>query len=320
VNPASIELRRITLGYGSTRVLEDFSLEIRAGELLAILGPSGCGKSTLLRAICGLLASESGDILIDGVSVLAVPAEKRNIGMVFQKPLLFPHLNIEENVAFGLKMRKLPAAQCRERVREALRMLHIEDLARRRTNEISGGQEQRVALARALVTEPRVLLLDEPFSALDAGLRADMWAALIDVQRRLKITTLFVTHDQLEAVHLADRIALLLDKRLEQAGAPQDFYRAPQTLAAARFFGWQVSDGMVFRPEAALLVGQCEGDLRGTVQRIVPLGGCTRVQVLLEGGSLVWVERPWTEPAPLPGASIGLHIESRLMFDTKDPT
>ncbi|WP_226363901.1 ABC transporter ATP-binding protein [Pseudonocardia abyssalis] len=218
-------------------VVDGVDLVVPGGTLTALLGPSGCGKTTVLKVVAGLLTASAGEVTVDGTSLLGVPAEKRPVGLVSQKPLLFGHLNVGDNVAFGLRMRGVPRAARRRRVAEMLDLVGLPDLARRRVGELSGGQEQRVALARALVLDPRVLLLDEPFSALDAELRHRMRDLVRHLQRELSITMLFVTHDQHEAVDLADRVVLMLDGRIEAAGTPAGFYTDPPTLAAARFFG-----------------------------------------------------------------------------------
>ncbi|MFN3324033.1 MAG: ABC transporter ATP-binding protein [Bryobacteraceae bacterium] len=255
-----VEMRDVTAGYGAEPVLSGFSLDVPAGELVALLGPSGCGKTTVLRVLAGLLSCEAGEIRLDGERVNELPAERRQIALVFQKPLLFPHLNVSENVGFSRKMRGEAKAATARRVAEALELVQLAGFGDRRPKELSGGQEQRVALARALVSEPRVLLLDEPFSALDENLRAEMRALVRSVQRELGLTTIFVTHDQDEACVLASRIALLLDGRIEQFGAPREFYTAPRSIRAARFFGWFFAREpggrtVAFRPEAARLCG-----------------------------------------------------------------
>ncbi len=218
-------------------VVDGVDLTVAAGTLTALLGPSGCGKTTLLKAVAGLLAPDAGEIHIGSGSVLGVPAERRPVGLVFQKPLLFGHLTIGDNVAFGLRMRGLARRVRRARAAQMLELVGLPELARRRVGELSGGQEQRVALARALVLDPQVLLLDEPFSQLDADLRGRMRELLRTIQRELAITTVFVTHDQAEAVEVADTIALMLDGRIEAHGPPAAFYTHPATLRAARFFG-----------------------------------------------------------------------------------
>ena len=218
-------------------VVDGVDLRVPGGTLTALLGPSGCGKTTVLKVVAGLLVAGRGEVRIDGAPVLGVPAERRPVGMVFQKPLLFGHLTVGDNVAFGLRMRGVPRTARRARAREMLDLVGLRDLAGRRVGELSGGQEQRVALARALVLDPRVLLLDEPFSALDAELRGRMRELVRRLQRELSTTMLFVTHDQQEAVDLADDVALMLDGRIEAVGKPASFYSDPPTLAAARFFG-----------------------------------------------------------------------------------
>ena len=236
--PADLVVERIRVGYRpGYPVVDDIGLTVGAGTLTALLGPSGCGKTTLLKAVSGLITPQSGEIRIGGSSVLELPAERRPVGLVFQKPLLFPHLSVGDNVAFGLRMRGVPRRARREAVTRMLELVELPSLAGRRVGELSGGQEQRVALARALVLDPRVLLLDEPFSQLDADLRARMRELLRRIQRELEITTLFVTHDQQEAVDVADHIALMLDGRIEAHGPPVEFYTRPATLRAARFLG-----------------------------------------------------------------------------------
>jgi len=243
-----IELKNITASYGENLVLRDFSLSVANGEFVALLGASGCGKTTALKIIAGLLTETSGEVWLDGRNITKVLAERREAAMVFQKPLLFPFMNVAENVGFGLKMRNLPKAETRQKVAEALSLVKLEGFENRSATKLSGGQEQRVALARALVTNPRVLLLDEPFSALDAGLRIEMRNLVRQLQQRLKITTVFVTHDQEEAVSIADRIALMDDGKLAQISAPKDFFINPSTPNVARFFGWKLFDGTV-RPD-----------------------------------------------------------------------
>ncbi len=225
-------------GTAGPAAVDGVDARISAGSMTAVLGPSGCGKSTLLAMVGGLLQPDAGDVLFDGRSVLTVPAERRSVGLVFQRPLLFPHLSVAQNVAFGLRMRGgLDRSTIRRRVGAMLDRVQLGALGNRRVGELSGGQEQRASLARALVLEPRVLLLDEPFSQLDAALRAEMRTLVVGLQAESKVTTLFVTHDQSEAVEVADSILLMLAGRVEGHGPPDLFYRRPPTLAAARFFG-----------------------------------------------------------------------------------
>ena len=236
---ARLELRDVSLRYprSAEPALKGLSLSVEPGELVALLGPSGCGKTTALKIIAGLLAPSGGDVLVGGSSVLRVPPEKRDAAMVFQKSLLFPHMSVGANVAFGLKMRGVPAAGIPPRVASALGKVRMEGYASRRPDELSGGQQQRVALARALVTEPRLLLLDEPLSALDANLRDALRDLVREVQKEGGYTTVFVTHDQEEAVVLADRIALLTGGRLRMYDRPEAFYDRPATREVAEFFG-----------------------------------------------------------------------------------
>lgn len=239
---AQLALQNLTVRYRSDAppAVADLSLEAAAGELLALLGPSGSGKSTTLRAIAGFAPVEPGGrIVIDGRSVAEQPPEQREAALVFQQPTLFPHLSVLDNVAFGLLMR---CVERRAREQDAIRMLDAVQLTgygRRRPYQLSGGQQQRVALARALVTQPRVLLLDEPFAALDPELRDEMRALVRGLQREHQLTTLLVTHDQQEASLMADRIALIIDGQLQQLGSPEEFYARPASLAVARFFGAQ---------------------------------------------------------------------------------
>jgi putative spermidine/putrescine transport system ATP-binding protein len=261
--PGRVELRSLTARFGEVTAVDELDLVLEPGSFTALLGPSGCGKSTTLAMVAGLLAPSSGDVLLDGASLLGVPPERRPVSLVFQKPLLFPHLTVEQNVAYGLRVRRTDRLSRRavaERVEEMLERVRLAGLGPRRVGELSGGQEQRVSLARALVLEPRVLLLDEPFSQLDADLRSEMRRLVRDLHDETDLTTLFVTHDQDEAVELADRVALMLEGRLAGVGAPEDFYLAPPSLAAARFFGatnevrGSVADGCFATADGAVRV------------------------------------------------------------------
>jgi putative spermidine/putrescine transport system ATP-binding protein len=217
--------------------VSDLSLDIPTGQLIAFLGPSGCGKTTTLKMIGGLIRPSAGTIRFDGDDVVATPAEKRGAVMVFQNYLLFPYMSVGANVGFGLKMRGVDRNVIEQRVHEMLELVKLPDIARRRPGQLSGGQQQRVALARALITEPKVLLLDEPLSNLDAHLRDEMRELILTIQRNLAVTTIFVTHDQEEAVLLADRVALIFEGVLRQYAAPEEFYQRPISERAARFFG-----------------------------------------------------------------------------------
>ena len=223
--------------YGDFTALNGVSLDIHEGEFFTLLGPSGCGKTTLLRMIAGFNSIEGGDFYFGDKRINDVPAHKRDIGMVFQNYAIFPHLTVRENVVYGLKARKIPAKEITPRVDEALELVQISHLADRKPNELSGGQQQRVALARAFVIEPSVLLMDEPLSNLDAKLRVQMRSVIKKLQRRLGITTIYVTHDQEEALAISDRIAVMKDGHIMQIGTPNEIYAKPQNPFVAGFIG-----------------------------------------------------------------------------------
>jgi len=232
-----IELRSVTKSYGSNTIINDFNLTINNGEFVTILGPSGCGKTTVLRLLAGLEDLNAGQIILDGEDVTFVPAEQRHINTVFQSYALFPHMTIFENVAFGLRMQKVPNAEIKPRVMEALKMVQLEEMAERKPAQLSGGQQQRIAIARAVVNKPKVLLLDESLSALDYKLRKQMQNELKALQRKLGITFIFVTHDQEEALTMSDRIILLNKGNIEQDGSPREIYEEPKNLFVAKFIG-----------------------------------------------------------------------------------
>ena len=227
----------VSLAYGSTQVLHAVSIAIEPGEFFALLGPSGSGKSTLLRLIAGFVQAQSGRILIGGEDVSRVPPWKRDIGMVFQNYALWPHKTVAENVAFGLEERRLPRDAIRTRVEAALQLVGLQDYGARRPGQLSGGQQQRVAVARTIAIEPKVLLLDEPLSNLDAKLRVHMRSELLALQRKLGITTIFVTHDQEEALSISDRVAVLDGGVIQQVGTPMDLYDRPANRFIADFVG-----------------------------------------------------------------------------------
>ena len=233
-----VQLHHLHKRYDSHHhAVSDLSLVMPCHQITALLGPSGCGKTTILKMIAGLLPPTSGNITFAGQSVLTVPPERRGAVMAFQNHLLFPTMDVFDNVAFGLKMRRENKATIRRRVEDMLELVKLPGYSRRRPHQLSGGQKQRVALARALIVEPKVLLLDEPLSNLDAHLRQEMRDLIFNLQRQLGITTIMVTHDQEEAVILADRIALIFEGMLQQVGPPDDFYERPSTQPIARFFG-----------------------------------------------------------------------------------
>ncbi len=233
----TVTLKNLSKHYGNAAAVQDLTMDIADGEMVVLLGPSGSGKTTTLRLVAGLLNPSAGELLFDGRSVLSTPPEKREAVMVFQEHMLFPFMSVGDNVAFGLKIKKQPKKVIREAVALALDAVQLEGFEQRWPDELSGGQRQRVALARALAVKPRLLLLDEPLSNLEPGLREELREMIRLLQRQAGITTLFVTHDQMEAVAVADRIALLFDGRLHQIGRPRDFYERPANEKVARFFG-----------------------------------------------------------------------------------
>jgi len=248
-----VRIDGVNLFYGSNHVLKDVNLDIRPGEFFAFLGPSGCGKTTLLRLIAGFNTAQRGLVRIGDRDISALPPHKRDVGMVFQSYALWPHMTVRRNVAFGLEERRIPRAEVERRVDAALDLVGLKHLADRRPSQLSGGQQQRVALARTVVIEPKVLLLDEPLSNLDAKLRVQMRQELLSLQRKLGLTTIFVTHDQEEANTICDRIAVMDDGRVQQVGSPQELYDHPANLFVAGFLG-----------TANVLDGEVRGDGTGT--------------------------------------------------------
>ena len=232
-----VELHALSKAFDGKTIIADLDLTINHGEFLTILGPSGCGKTTVLRLIAGLEDADRGRIALDGQDITAIPAEHRHVNTVFQSYALFPHMSVFDNVAFGLRMQKVPAAELTPRVEEALRMVQLDAFAKRRPGQLSGGQQQRVAIARAVVNKPKVLLLDESLSALDYKLRKQMQNELKALQRKLGITFVFVTHDQEEALTMSDRIVVMRDGKIEQDGTPREIYEEPKNLFVASFIG-----------------------------------------------------------------------------------
>jgi spermidine/putrescine ABC transporter ATP-binding subunit len=233
----TLRLEGLSKAFKEVKAVDGLSLDIEAGEFLSLLGPSGCGKTTTLRMIAGLETPDDGRVVLGDEEITYLPPYRRNIGMVFQDYALFPHMTVNDNVAFGLQMRKVPSADAEKRVQRALEMVHLGGLGKRKPSQLSGGQQQRVALARALVIEPELLLLDEPLSNLDAKLRAEMRVELGLIQREIGITTLFVTHDQEEALTLSDRIVVMRDGRIVQMGSPSGIYEGPTNEFVASFLG-----------------------------------------------------------------------------------
>jgi len=233
----NVTIQNVSKSFGTNRVVRDVELEISDGELFFLLGPSGCGKTTLLRLLAGFYQPETGTIRFGSRLMNDVPPHRRNTGMVFQNYALWPHLSVFENVAYGLDVRQVAGNEKRQRVEEALAIVRMSDFAKRSPTQLSGGQQQRVALARALVIKPDVLLLDEPLSNLDAKLRLEMREEIRRIHHETKLTTIYVTHDQQEALALADRIALMNEGRIEQVGAPLELYRSPKTPFVTQFLG-----------------------------------------------------------------------------------
>src|SRR5947209_7428478 len=269
---ATVSLQHVGKDHGEARILGDVSLDVKDGELLVLVGPSGCGKSTLLRCIAGLETLTRGAVILDGKDVTRAEPRDRDIAMVFQSYALYPHLTVRENLAFGLKMRKTARAEIDKRVTEAAAMLELEKLLDRTPKQLSGGQRQRVAMGRAVVRRPRAFLFDEPLSNLDAALRGQMRVELMRLHQRLSATMIYVTHDQVEAMTLADRIAVLNGGVLQQVGPPDELYSRPANLFVARFIGMPemniLPDGVGVRAEDVKLI---DGDDAG-VEVIEQLG------------------------------------------------
>jgi spermidine/putrescine ABC transporter ATP-binding subunit len=326
-----VALEGCTKDYGGVRAVDALDLAIYEGEFLSLLGPSGCGKTTTLNLIAGFVEPTAGRILIDGEDVTSRPAHLRGLGVVFQSYALFPHLSVFENVAFGLRERRVAAAEIARRVGDALELVRLDRVGRQRPAELSGGMQQRVALARALVYRPRVVLLDEPLAALDKKLREGMRDELRTIQRSVGITSVFVTHDQAEALGLSDRIAVMSSGRIEQLGAPREIYERPATRFVADFIGAStvlrgravapdlvsLAPGLTVRVSAAcalrageevelairpervrLAAGPGEGAADARVEGLVYQGSMTEVTARLNDGQRVLVFV--TEPAPMP--------------------
>ncbi|MBL4928164.1 ABC transporter ATP-binding protein [Fuscibacter oryzae] len=268
-----ITLQNIQKSFGATQVVRDFSLGIEKGEFISLLGPSGCGKTTVLRMLAGFEGPTSGQISIDGQDMTGLPANRRRIGMVFQSYALFPNLTVAENVAFGLKVTGTPRSEAAKRVEEMLGMVGLGGFGARYPFQLSGGQQQRVALARAIAPRPRVLLLDEPLSALDAKIRISLRSEIRAIQRELGITTLFVTHDQEEAMSMSDRVVVMYGGRAEQVGAPSEIYNRPASRFVAEFIGslnllpgtiTDAAAGLVETPAGAIALGRTLDQPTGT--------------------------------------------------------
>ena len=327
-----IRLSSVSKLFRDVRAVDDISLEIQSGEFFSLLGPSGCGKTTTLRMIGGFELPTSGRIELRGVDMTTAPPDKRPVNMVFQSYALFPHLNVADNVGFGLRRHRVKEADVRSRVGEALELVHLEGYGRRKPNELSGGQQQRVALARALVNRPQVLLLDEPLGALDLKLRKRLQLELKRIQIEVGITFVYVTHDQEEALTMSDRIAVMHAGKVEQIGLPEELYERPSTRFVADFMGTTnllkgrvesidgpvavirldggdacraVVDGLAagdaleisIRPEAGTIAGPGAGDpgsIEGRVEQAAYLGATVQYQVRSQGGALISIVTPKT--------------------------
>jgi sulfate transport system ATP-binding protein len=288
----AIEALNITKRFGDFVALEDVSVNVPAGSLTALLGPSGGGKSTLLRIISGLESPDSGQVCIEGRDMTGVTPQERGVGFVFQHYAAFKHMTVRDNVAFGLTIRKRPKAEIARRVDELLSLVQLSQFAKRYPSELSGGQRQRMALARALAVEPSVLLLDEPFGALDANVRAELRAWLRRLHEEMPVTTLFVTHDQEEAMELADQIVVISHGRVEQAGSPAELYDAPANDFVMNFIGPVTRlDGTLVRPhDLQVLNAPAPSADEAVVERIVRLGFEVRLELALGDGQPVSVQ------------------------------
>jgi sulfate transport system ATP-binding protein len=278
--------------FGDFQALDDVSIEVPDGSLTALLGPSGSGKSTLLRAIAGLETLDSGRVLIDGEDVSTKPTQKREVGFVFQHYAAFKHMTVFENVGFGLKIRKWDKAKISDRVHELLNLVQLHGLADRYPSQLSGGQRQRMALARALAVEPQVLLLDEPFGALDAKVRKDLRAWLRNLHEEMNVTTIFVTHDQEEAMDVAGQLVVMNQGRVEQSGSADDLYEHPANEFVMSFVGEvnRLGESFVRPHDIEVVLDADDSTEEGLVQRIVALGFEIRVEFVLGDGTEVWVQ------------------------------
>ena len=331
-NQENIRLQNIAVSFDGEKVLDDFSLSIRNGEFVTLLGPSGCGKTTTLRIIGGFVTPDEGDVFFDGELITKLPAYKRNVNTIFQRYALFPHLNVYDNVAFGMRVQKKSRSEVHETVKQMLELVNLKGFEKRGVGTLSGGQQQRVAIARALANNPRVLLLDEPLSALDLKLRKDMQGELKNIQQSLGITFLYVTHDQEEALSMSDTVVVMDGGRIQQIGSPQDVYNEPQNAFVADFIGESnILDGImhedylvelfgrkfrcldkgfapkepvdvVIRPEDIDIVEPEKGHLTGTVTRVTFKG--VHYETIVDFKGFKWMIQ--TTDYCEPGSVIGI--------------
>lgn len=329
-----IELKNITVAFEDEQVLDRINLSIEDKEFVTLLGPSGCGKSTTLRIIAGFIEPDEGDIVFEGKKINGVPAYKRQVNTIFQRYALFPHLNVYENIAFGLRIKKVSEKEIKERVEEILKLVNLTGYEKRNINKLSGGQQQRVAIARAIINRPKVLLLDEPLAALDLKLRKDMQNELKNIQQSLGITFIFVTHDQEEALALSDVVVVMNNGKIQQIGTPEDIYNEPKNAFVADFIGESnILDGVmlkdesvrffkkdfvcvdkgfeknepvdvVIRPEDIDITEKDKGDLSGTVTAVTFKG--VHYEIIVDVNGFKWMVQT-TDFHP-EGAKIGLKI------------
>jgi sulfate/thiosulfate transport system ATP-binding protein len=288
----AIAVRRVSKRFGEYAALDNVSLAIAGGSLTVLLGPSGSGKSTLLRIIAGLEEPDEGDVSIHGEDATGVPPQQRGVGFVFQHYAAFKHMSVRDNVAFALKIRKRPRKEIQERVGELLKLVQLEGLADRYPSQLSGGQRQRMALARALAAEPRVLLLDEPFGALDARVRKDLRAWLRRLHEEVAVTTVLVTHDQEEAMDVADRVAVMNEGRIEQTGKPRDLYEHPANEFVMTFIGAvnRLGDSFVRPHDVEIHLAPDGGSREAIVKRVLYLGFEVRIELALRDGQELWAQ------------------------------
>lgn len=333
-NDNIIDLKHITKQYGENVVLDDINMYIRRNEFLTLLGPSGCGKTTLLRIIGGFEECSNGEVLFEGENIVGLPPYKRKINTVFQKYALFPHMNVEENIAFGLNIKKMDKQVIKEKVKEMLELVNLQGFEKRSIDSLSGGQQQRIAIARALVNEPEVLLLDEPLGALDLKLRKGMQAELKRIQQKVGITFIIVTHDQEEALTMSDTIAVMNGGKIQQIGSPVDIYNEPKNAFVADFigesnillglmkkdylvsfhhvdfpcvdagFGENVEVDVVVRPEDIKIVKAEEGMLKGTVQSVTFKG--VHYEMMIQSDDFTWTVHSTAMAGE--GETVGLSI------------
>ena len=286
-------IQNVSRSFGDFRAIDAVSLDVETGSLVALLGPSGCGKSTLLRMIAGLEPVDHGRVFLNGSDATSLPVQQRHVGFVFQHFALFKHLTVRENICFGLRLRRWPVHRVRHRVDELLELVQLQSFASRYPYQLSGGQRQRVSLARALAVEPQVLLLDEPFSALDAKVRKELRAWLRNLQELTGVTTVIVTHDQEEAMEVADRIVVMNQGRIEQIGSPAEIYDHPATPFVMRFVGEvnEITPDSFVRPQDVELLDEPQPQsLPAVLKRVIHLGKETQAELLLEDGRLIHVQ------------------------------